>query len=185
MNYNDRFQAAIIKTNELNLPITPIKFGNPLSDDFIRNIVGFGIEMLNRMGLTDSKKLASKCVPVNFYLNKLLESELGIKSYVTIGDRYWNENDIYCEMSYEKIVSELDKPNIQETIDAHVWLTLTDGTVIDFTSEAHIDVLEGRGCFPSTECFQVIKLNENVEKGFHRPFLVGDEFLYKTGCIQL
>ena len=110
--------------------------------------------------------------------------QLGIKTYITIGDRYWSEDNIYCEMSYENIRSELASPDAHNTIDAHVWLTLTDGTILDFTSEAHIDVMERRGCFPANECFQVIQKSQPVV-GYHRPFLVGFDFLFKTGCIQL
>lgn len=184
MNYQDRFQAALEKSKELCLAVETIKFQDDLSVEEIRKITQFSIHELYKMGFTNSEKLASKCVPVHFYLNQMIESVLGIKTYITIGDRYWSEDDIYCEMSYENIRSELASPEVNNTIDAHVWLTLTDGTILDFTSEAHIDVIEQRGCFPANECFQVIQKSQPAV-GYHRPFLVGFDFLYKTGCIQL
>lgn len=86
-------------------------------------------------------------------------------------------------MSYDYILQELTSPNVTKTIDAHKWLTLTDGTIIDFTGEAYHDIIHGRGNYPVAKCHQVIRLNTDTTSGNHRPFLIGSDFLYKTGSI--
>jgi len=88
-------------------------------------------------------------------------------------------------MSYQYILNELKAPDIRKPIKAHVWLTLSDGTIIDFTSEAHLDILYKRGNYPVEKCFQVIRPNDDTQEGVHRPFLIGDDFLFKSGAVQL
>lgn len=185
MKYTEKFQKALFKTEELGFSVDPIEFKKALSVEEINKILRVCESALHHGGYVNSKKLAAKCVPVNMLLNEAVRYLLGIETYITIGDRYWSKGDIYCEMSYKAITNELEAPDVTKPIDAHVWLTLTDGTIIDFTGEAHLDVLQGRGCFPVEKCFQVIRPDHVVEAGYHRPFLIGTDFLFKTGSIRL
>jgi len=166
------------------LSANPVTFSESLSVDEIKEILSIAVFGLLQEGYKDSTALAGNCVPVNMLINHALQSLKGINSYITIGDRYWSENDIYCEMSYTSIVEELKHPNITKPIKAHTWITLTDGTIIDFTSEAHLDVLHDRGVFPVEKCYQVIRPDSDITSGFHRPFLIGTDFLFKTGLVQ-
>ena len=185
MKYTDRFQAALLKTRELTLSVDAIQFDRALSVEEIKSILRVCVDALYQSGYTNSETLAAKCVPVNMIINEHVERILGIKTHLTIGDRYWSDKDIYCEMSYEAISRELKTPDVTQPINAHVWLTLSDGTIIDFTGEAHFDVLQSRGNFPVEQCYQVIRPDDAKENDFHRPFLVGNDFLFKTGSIRL
>lgn len=185
LKYTDRFQSALSNTKELALSVEPIKFENTLPIEEIKSIIQVCVNALYQGGYANSESLAGKCVPANMLISEVLEWRLGVKTYITIGDKYWSDSDIYCEMSYESITRELKKPDVTKPIQAHVWITLTDGTIIDFTGEAHIDILQERGNFPAEECFQVIRPSDVIEGGFHRPFLIGADFLFKTGAIRL
>jgi hypothetical protein len=91
-------------------------------------------------------------------------NELDLDSYITIGGRYWDDY-IYCEMPYENIERELNSPDLNNSIKAHIWLTLSDGTIIDCTAET--DNVE------------------NAKSGYHRPYLIGADFLLKTGVCEI
>lgn len=90
-------------------------------------------------------------------------------------------------MTDESIIKELDSQNIHEPVKAHVWLTLADGTILDCTAEAHADLLFQRGNHPAHNCMMLVDPNqpENAKEGYHRPFLVGPDFLEKTGMVHL
>lgn len=72
-------------------------------------------------------------------LKDRLKAELGIENLITIGDRFLDDY-VYYEMAKEFVQNELNSTNIFEPIKAHVWLTLSDGTILDCTAEAHADI---------------------------------------------
>ena len=184
MKYTDRFLTALSKTKELALSVEPFKFGQAIPIEEINSILRLCVETLHRGGYTDSQTLAGNCIPVHTLLNDTIRRSLDIITFITIGDRYWDEKDIYCEMSYEAISKELKNPDITKPLKAHTWLTLTDGTIIDFTSEAHLDIIERRGNHPLVECCKMLKPNEVEDNGYYRPFLIGAAFLFETGSVR-
>lgn len=184
MNYKDRFYDALAKTKELTLTIDNIKLQHELSVEEIRSMLGVAVKALYRHGYKNSSMLAKKCIPVHLLVQQEIASLLGLTTYITIGDRFWADDDIYCKMSYDDIKTELNSPQILNPIKCHTWLTLTDGTILDFTSEAHLDVITDRGIHPTEKCFQVILPSDSSANSYHRPFLVGDDFLYKTGAVR-
>lgn len=185
MTYKDRCIAAIQRTSELNLTLekNPLPFSRSIRTK-TNNILVESARALQLAGYNSSSDLAKKCIPVHLILNMHLKDTLNVDSYITIGDRYWSEKDIYCEMSYLEIERELNSPNPQLALDAHVWLTLSDGSILDCTSEAHLDIIQSRGIHRSDQCMTFIKANEkeNTESGYYRPFLFGADFLVKTAA---
>ncbi|TMO27371.1 hypothetical protein CWC28_10735 [Pseudoalteromonas sp. S4492] len=188
MNYRKRLVEALDRTEKLGLKLdfSPLPLTADLPIDVKQNIFQLCAEALNHYGYVTSSDLASKCTPVHLMLQSHLKSDLNIDSYITIGDRYWDDY-IYCEMSDESINKELESTNIHEPIKAHVWLTLSDGTILDCTAEAHADLLFKRGEHPAHKCIMLIdpKQPEDAKTGYHRPFILGSAFLKKTGMVQL
>ncbi|HEY0924271.1 hypothetical protein [Rheinheimera pacifica] len=186
MNYKDRCINAVKKTKEFGLEIdqSPIPFSKPISNSKRQKILFNSAWALESIGYLTSFDLAQKCIPVHLMLNQFLKKELGVVSYITIGDRFWSNSEIYCEMSYENIQKELNTPQINSPLNAHIWLTLSDGSILDCTSEAHLDVLENRGIHATNQCLTYIEANskQNVLSGYHRPYLFGSDFLIKTGA---
>jgi len=188
LNYEERIISAIHKTNELGLELknSPHPFTKALDHNKKQQALQLCVNTLYANDYRSSSDLASNCTPVHLMLQYCLKEELGLDSYITIGDRYWDDY-IYCEMSYENIESELKNPNINNPIKAHVWLTLSDGTILDCTAEAHADQLFNRGEHPVEKCLMIVERNakEDAKSGYHRPYLVGVSFLERTGVCQI
>ena len=186
-SYKERVVSAIRNTEDLGLELnaTPLPFSPSISENEMLNIQKLCVDALRHFGFTSSSTLAGNCVEVHLMLHQMLMEELDVVSYITVGDRCF-ENYVYCEMSIPGIIRELEGPSIHEPIKAHVWLTLADGTIVDCTSEAHLDIKAERGDFPVHRCLQFIPLNneEDASVGYHRPFLLGPDFLFKTGMVR-
>jgi len=184
--YKTKFISAYHKTKELGLHIEgkPIPIGKALPDKKIKNICEITLGMLRSSELKNSYDLAEKCIPVHMSLKEVLKKHLNVNAHVTIGDRYWDDF-IYCEMTYDSIVKEIESPSFDSPLRAHVWLTLSDGTILDCTGEAHSDLLFERGIYPSEQCISLIRPDKRIQQGYHRPFLIGSEFLTKTGSYRV
>lgn len=185
-DYKARFIAAHKRT--LDLGLNPgehaLPFKKQISEKKMVRIYQFCLDFLYSQGLDCSENLASNCIPVNMMLTKLLKSEIAVSSVVTVGDKFWSDY-VYCRMSYRQIENELNCPDVDSPLKAHAWLTLSDGSVVDFTGEAHMDVLQGRGNFPAEKCVAVVRPKDNPKDGYYRPFLVGGEFFERVGAFQL
>jgi hypothetical protein len=188
MNYKKRIIEAVQKTNffGLDLSESPLPFKPTISLENKKKIFQFCGEALEYHGYITSSDLANKCTEVHLMLQHYLKSNLNVEAFITVGDRYWDDY-IYCEMTDASIKKELESPNIHESIKAHVWLTLCDGTILDCTAEAHADILFNRGEHPSHKCIMFIEPDgeENAKVGYHRPYLIGSSFLEKTGMYQV
>lgn len=184
MNYEKRIISAIEKTKELGLELNSnlYPFTTALSHEQKRQALQLCVDVLYSKGYRQSSDLASNCTPVHLEMQYFLKSELNLDSFITIGDRYWDDY-VYCEMSYENIERELSSPDLSKPIKAHVWLTLSDGTILDCTAEAHADLLYKRGEHPIEQCLMLVEIGnvENAKSGYHRPYLIGADFLQKTG----
>jgi hypothetical protein len=188
LNYKDRLLEAITYTQSLRLHIdnSVLSLDVELADKSKQEIFQLCGDALYQAGLQSSSHLAGKCAPIHLMLKERLKAELGIESLITIGDRFWDDY-VYCEMTKESVENELNSTNIFEPIKAHIWLTLSDGTILDCTAEAHADILFRRGEHPAHQCIMIVSPNkaEDAKTGYHRPVLVGSGFLEKTGMVQI
>lgn len=188
MKYIERLADAVDYTRRLGLKIEkcPLPLSEKIELSTMQHIFQLCGDALYHYGYQTSEDLAGQCTPVHLMLKAHLKSDMNIDSFITVGDRYWDDY-IYCKMSRESIESELENPSISEDIKAHVWLTLTDGTILDCTAEAHADLLFGRGLHPAHKCIMLVDPNqeEDAKSGYHRPYLVGTGFLEKTGMYQV
>lgn len=186
MKYKDRFISAVNKTQELGLNVSlyPLPFKKEMSHKKIHDVIRHCFWNLHSKGIFYASQVAAKCTLISLELQNALRIA-GVKSYITIGDVVFAEQDyIYCEMSYESIGGELKNPNVYSPLKAHVWLTLEDGTIIDFTAMAHIDLMCGDPDFELSSS-KVVVARPGVESksNYYRPYLVDVDFLIKTGTI--
>jgi hypothetical protein len=188
LSYKDRFENALGKTKELGLVLQDVQyhFEAPLSFEIKRKVLQSCVDILLAHGYSNSSSLAENCTVIHLLMHRHLKNELGVDSYITIGDYYWGDY-VYCEMSYDGIKCELTQPDINKPIKAHVWLTLTDGSIIDCTLQGHADLLFNRGNFPVEKCLMIVEVNssEDEVRGYHRPYLVGSDFLMKVGAMYV
>lgn len=178
--------VAFQKSLELGLASKnqALSFEQVLSKEQVHEVLHLCADYLYEVGLTQSSDLAKNCIPVHMHLQPLLKDYLALDSFITIGDKYWKDY-VYCEMSYESIQEELRNPDIGASLKAHIWLTLADGSVLDCTGEAHMDLLLNRGNHPAHKCLVYHSPDESIPDGYYRPFLVGSEFLIRTGAFSI
>ncbi|HHQ4541222.1 TPA: hypothetical protein ACSP10_001980 [Aeromonas veronii] len=188
LNYIERLINAVDYTRSLGLKIekSPIPLGEKIERSTMQDIFQLCGDALYHYGYQNSEDLAGQCAPVHLMLMSHLKSDMNIESFITIGDRYWDDY-VYCEMSKDSIERELEKPSIDGDIKAHVWLTLTDGTILDCTAEAHADLLFKRGLHPAHKCIMLVDPTQekSAKSGYHRPYLIGTDFLEKTGMYRI
>jgi hypothetical protein len=183
-SYKDRFVSALKYTETLGLSPneTPIPWCEKMPVDKAREVLLCSRDVLASLGMRQSSDLAKKCSKVHLALQSAIYDFLKLKTYITIGDIFWSDY-VYCEMSYDSIEKELNNPNFGKPLDAHIWLTLPDGSILDCTGEAHLDLIMGRGEHSLEECITFIQTDKHVEDGYRRPFLVGTKFLVKVGAL--
>lgn len=182
MIYKEKFVAALNKSIELGLQVDSDLLPFNSQEQERQELLALCSEFLNYLGFQTSSDLASRCIQVHTELQYAIKQVLSIDSAITLGDIHWPEHDyLYCRTSYEDLISELNNPDHTADIQIHAWLTLSDGSILDCTSQAHADLLFERGERPIHECFSFIPLSEN---NGYTPYLVGNDFLYKIGAIR-
>lgn len=181
-NYKARFASALLYTEKLGFVTggSPLPWSEKMSVKDARDILYLSRDILLSLGMKTSSDLAMKCVSVHTELQRIIYNILNVKTYITIGDKFWCDY-VYCEMPHIAIEKELTNPVLGEPLKAHIWLTLPDGSILDCTAEAHSDIIFKRGEHPLEECLTFIPPDKEIKDGFHRPFLVGPEFLIRAG----
>tara|TARA_R100001377_G_C3191713_1_gene110878 strand:+ start:407 stop:982 length:576 start_codon:yes stop_codon:yes gene_type:complete len=188
LSYIERLIDAVDYTHSLGLKIekSPLPISEKIERSAMQRIFQLCGDALYHYDYQTSEDLAGQCTPVHLMLQYHLKNDMNVDSFITVGDRYWDDY-VYCKMSKDSIETELKNPDISGDIKAHVWLTLTDGTILDCTAEAHADLLFKRDPHPAHKCILIVDPNqeENAKSGYHRPYLVGTGFLEKTGMYQI
>lgn len=185
-NYKDAFQAAVQKTMEWNLgedlPFSKLE-APPISREMIFQITPNLIPQLVQHGFVDSHSLAGNCIQVNAWLADLL-AYFGVKSVMTIGSMCLEHGYVYMPLDYEKLHAELNAPQPDKDIGVHVWLTLEDGSIVDWVGPAWYDQKIGKN-YPVNECLDVLSQGVFDDSPYsYKPYLVGSEYLKKTGAIR-
>ncbi|AKO51386.1 hypothetical protein ABA45_02275 [Marinobacter psychrophilus] len=186
MDYKKRFIAAHKKSSELGLNPEPqaLPFAKEYSKQRVQKILQACADYLYSCELETSSDLATNCIPIHMQLQAFLREHLSVRSSITIGDKFWKDY-VYCHMSYQDILEELQHPMADAALKAHVWLTLGDGSVLDCTGEAHMDLLFNRSEHPTHECFAFVRPSQTIPDGYYRPYLVGSDFLERTGAFAI
>lgn len=122
--------------------------------------------------------LVGKCFK-NVHFLSLLLLDVGIKNTITIGNVVVNGNYRYgCDKS--SIYEDIDRGYICKIADAHAWITLQNGEIIDLSI---IPSSEGnafkRKHMKPVNCvyFSSKKYSRLYE---HVPYFLGDEYIYRV-----
>lgn len=185
-HYQENFKAACRKTIEWSLA-DGLKFTELRPTDLIRELVfeqaSILIPQLQKLGFHNSESLAGNCIEVNSILAEHLSS-LGVPCVLTIGSMHVDDY-VYMPISYSALQSEIESPNLNGALAVHVWLTLEDGTIVDWTGPAWFDQMTGAN-FPLNECMDVLMQGKFGDSPYkYMPYLVGDGFLKKVGAIRI
>ena len=133
-DYTYNLRKAFINTSRLELQQSGnfdiIKFSYlPEYKKFIINEILNQIYSVKRLQLED---LALKCSIVSKELQEFLKIQFDINSVVTIGNVYLNKLRYYHE-PLSTLKERLTKNDFEKPFNAHVWLTLENGDIIDLT----------------------------------------------------
>lgn len=91
---------------------------------------------------------------------------------------------VYMGLDYDTLQAELNSPQPDKGLRAHVWLTLEDGSIVDWVGPAWYDHFLGRN-YPVDECMDVLSQGIFGDSPYrYKPYLVGDECLKKVGAIR-
>ncbi|KAF7788531.1 hypothetical protein PRUB_a1519 [Pseudoalteromonas rubra] len=182
--YRGSFIEAVSKTKmyELGEPdnVLPLSQKATSTNRQMR-MLKFCHDVLVKNGFRCSADLARQCIPVHLILQRALNEYLGIHSHITIG-HVEVEDTIYCETSYDYLKRELVAPGVNSALSFHVWLTLTDGAVLDCSMQAHFDVTSRKMNYPTRECMTYLSTQEVLSEVKYRPFVVGTDYLKNIGA---
>lgn len=184
MNYKIDFEKAVRKTLELDLNLygSPLPLeSSPIPEQNIFYFLRHCIPFLHQQGYFSSKDLNGNCVDVHLTVKRVLKELFGLECFITIGSMHGKGWD-YCEMSYAYIRKELDEPNLQGELNAHIWLTLPDGSIVDWTGQAWYDQKAGES-HDLSQCLVYFSPTYFFAEHYYKPYLVGEEFLIRTGTI--
>ncbi|MBB2777204.1 UNVERIFIED_ORG: hypothetical protein HNP28_002527 [Comamonas terrigena] len=185
-NYRENFQNAIQTTQDWGLQqgLAFTQLQNlGIDRPAVYAITEKMLPKLLQAGFVDSKSLAGNCIKINSWLAEHLASH-GVKCVITIGSMCLDHGKVYMPLTYEALKAELDAPNINKDIDIHAWLTLEDGTIVDWVGPAWYDQFIGRN-YPVNECMDVLMHGHFGDSPYrYLPYLIGDEFLRKVGAVR-
>ncbi|UTA48147.1 hypothetical protein L1F30_01070 [Simiduia sp. 21SJ11W-1] len=185
MKYLDKLSQAHSDTKSIDLKAPKkIKFtaSSKISRYKLEQIHKLCLEAFSKFGWVTSDHIHNQCVFANTAAYKVISEVLGIKCYLTIGYTKAYGATIN-KSSLSELKSELKSPNIDNPLQMHVWVTLSDGTIIDWTTEAFLTHREGE-IKDIKSCMLHIDPEKIKEISYH-PILVGDDYLSKVGAFRV
>jgi hypothetical protein len=185
MQYKEDFKNAVRMTKQLGLKLeSPMQYfvDKSIPQEKFTSMIEELVPYLKNNGYLSSSNLNRNCVQVHIAVQCLLKNIFNIDSFLTIGSMHGPDFD-YCVMSYEEIKSELKNPKSSQELQAHVWLTLPDGSIFDWTGLAWYFENFGESV-PMEDCALHIPVNSEVTAPVYKPFVIGEDYLVATGTID-
>jgi hypothetical protein len=132
--------------------------------------------------LTGYHQLKHNCLEASFNFFKLIEEKLGGGCFLTVGDVKYNGTSIF-NVTAEGVFNILRNGKSKEDMNAHVWITLPDLTVLDLTI---ISTLIERGQIHLQDAPEnpVLTWREDISsKFFYHPIIVDKDFPHKVAHV--
>lgn len=173
--------ATSISLGLLRESEAPSFISNGIHQSSLSNIFREFTQHLYSLGLDSSISLSGNCILVHDHLQACLRHH-GVESHMTIGSMHgqgWN----YCSTSMDQLLAELTNPDSNREIRVHTWLTLNDASVLDWTGQAWYDTQVNED-HPAESCLVYFPQGAQNETHHYKPFLVGREYLARTGSIR-
>lgn len=176
MPYLHEFKEALQRNTRLGLESPYFSYEDTRYLDYDFN-AQFPYLILNTFGRLEPKALTGRCIPIHNQLQTVLNDELGILSYFTIGYVTLDGRDVYhqTEDSLKRLLSngiDLRSANL------HAWLTLSSMEIIDMTLPTSYGVINNK----KEMLGQVIAKHYSEMKGgmSYHPMIIGTEYLEKS-----
>ncbi|MCD9474422.1 MULTISPECIES: hypothetical protein [Photobacterium] len=183
MNYNEHFNNAVIFSKENDILNKYIELSErKLSKKELNNIIKLAVDYLIDNGFKWSHQIAFKCGAIHYILSEYLSSK-NIINEVTIGDLYADGEAWMDYSTIDELLKEAHSPDVNKEINFHCWITLGDGTVLDFTHLAEHYKNSGQ-CVDIISCLCVIKANTYNPIHYYIPRIVGREYILKSKVFE-
>gem|GEM_PF-1889453 len=183
-DYKNLVRKAVSASTSLGLLSennAPSFSSDDIQASLIHPILGEFVEHLYSRGLDSSRSLNGNCIHVHDQLQAHLQRR-GVESHLTIGSMHGQGWD-YCSTSLDELLAEMTDPDPEREIRAHTWLTLNDGSVLDWTGQAWYDI-QANANHPAESCLVYFQQGVQDEMHYYHPVLVGREYLIRTGSIR-
>jgi len=184
IDYRAALLQALATTRRLDLASAdpdPIFMSQAVDKRGVLGMLGDFITHLYSQGLERSSALNGNCVMVHDQLQSYLAFH-DVPSHMTIGSMC-GDGWKYFDTSLADLERELAQPNGAEEIRVHTWLTLDDGSLLDWTGQAWLDVMTGAE-HKAEDCLIFMHQDEHATDRYYSPLLIGNEFLMRTNCID-
>ncbi|MAY37857.1 hypothetical protein [Spongiibacter sp.] len=173
MNYFDSLSKAYENTNALGAEV-PVQFeAKPaltISDEQIYEVRDFTIEGLSRFGWKSSEHIYDQCIVANTLAYNIVTKMLGVKACITIGYVKAYGQELF-KTTYDALSQEYQSPQSGKPIELHVWVTLENGYILDWCTEAYISRCEGV-VKPISACMYYLNPDDTKEIDYV-PLVVG------------
>jgi hypothetical protein len=138
------------------------------------------IARYTEMGWTTAD-LSQNCGHAHAEIYHLLDS-FGEQVYLTIGNVVINGKHS-LKVTPEALVKELEKGECKGLMNMHVWLTLPDMSIMDFTIRPNQDL--NNNVHSDIESSIIYLRPDEVDQDhYYEPMLVGAEYLQRIGVYQ-
>lgn len=188
MSYRQQFIHAVNRSAELGLlnkaeilPLNP----KPISTKKLKKYYDASLFFLTspEMGIHGTDQLVGLCGLTHLLLAKFLNGA-GLPCEVTMGEFHWNREPFLPHASMNQLLEELDNPQHDSDIAFHCWLTLPDGSVMDWTINGDISKVASHHPFlPIDKAMIHISANEHDPDHYYAPMLVGGDYLRRIKAV--
>jgi hypothetical protein len=181
MNYISGLKEAIRNTENFDLTHNLKELQKGYSPDQLKASIIQVVRIIEKAhGYSLTSDLAEKCFQIHPIAKKIF-NKIGIESEITIGNVVVDGKDYYSGASLESMTNELiSHQNKDSFFNGHCWLTLIDGTIIDFTH--YSDRTNPKKPEQWINNILIIDTTDYNKNEYHVPYFLGDQFLEKTGC---
>ena len=105
------------------------------------------------------------------------------RAYITIGNVHINGKP-WLNVSPESLISDLKKGPCEDVMNMHVWLTLPNMTIHDFTIRPN-QAMNAGIALDIEKSIITLKPDEFDPEHYYEPMIVGHQFLQKIGCYDI
>jgi len=185
MKYKLQYIEAVERSEEHGLvdksqvfPMMP----KPLKEVEIQKYLDVSCALLSETDLSNTRNLVENCALVHYLLGQSLNAR-NLPCHVTVGEFHRDGRPYFNFASIDELIQEASSPNHGDPIALHAWLTLPDGSVMDWTMLADMNVLEGNAPPLLQHCCIYMPANAFDPDFFYVPKLVGHSYLEKIGAV--
>lgn len=178
--YSVKFKEAVKRSRKLGL-IEGESYKSYHQNYSYEKLGRSAIARFSQMGWTTAN-LSQNCGHAHAEIYHLLKN-FDENIYLTIGNVVVN-NQPWLKVTPESLIKELENGKSNDYMNMHVWLTLPDMSIMDFTIRPNQDM--NRGIQNTIEDSIIYLAPDEIDKDhYYEPMLVGPKYLQRIGVYEI